>query len=84
MGRDSSLVKGARRWGGGPPCADPSCVRINRRTKTVRKKKPGRSARNDGIFVLTLFFPALTHFVALRVRPQGLTYGCDAPLALGR
>jgi len=38
--RDSSLAKGARRWGGGPPSA-------TRRTKTVREKKPGRYARND-------------------------------------
>ncbi len=49
MGRDSSLAKGARRWGGGPPCANPSYLRVNRRTKKVRKKKPGRSARNDGV-----------------------------------
>src|SRR5258708_39108217 len=27
-------------------------------------------------------YPALTHFVALRVRPQGLTYDCGAPPAL--
>src|SRR5260370_114838 len=33
------------------PCADPSCVRVNRRTQTVRKKKQGRSGRNDEIFV---------------------------------
>ncbi len=39
--RDSSLVKGARRWGGGPLFA-------TRRTKGVRKKKPGRFVRNDG------------------------------------
>jgi len=29
-------------------------------------------------------YPALTHFVALRVGPQGPTYDCDAPPALRR
>ncbi len=43
-----------------------------RRTHTVRGKKPGRFGRDDEIFVWRCF-PALTHLVAARVGPEGLT-----------
>ena len=39
--------------------------------------------RRSGILVGDVF-PAFTGFVALRVRPQGLTYDCAAPPALRR
>jgi hypothetical protein len=38
--RGSSLAKDARRWGGGPLFANPSCVGASRRTKGARRKKP--------------------------------------------
>ena len=52
LGRAGShrFANGARRWGGGPLYA-------TRRTKTVRRKKPGRSTRNDG-GVVTLYVAA--------------------------
>jgi len=40
--RDSSLAKGARRWGGGPLFA-------TRRTKNVRRKKPGCERKAKGL-----------------------------------
>src|SRR5260370_27730126 len=48
MRRDSSLAKGARGWGGGPQMKKREIpLFATRRTKAVRRKKPGRFVRND-------------------------------------
>src|SRR6266852_3321403 len=45
---------------------------------------PPRQGRGKPALMHFCFaYPALTHFVALRVRPEGLTYLCVAPTALG-
>ncbi len=62
-------------WGGGPPYAA-------RRANNARKKKPACSVRNGRAGLGGAGYPGLTAFVALRVRPEGLTYDCDARAAL--
>jgi|ERR1700682_107624 len=66
MGRDSSLAKGARRWGGGPHIRRPTLSQERK-----RKKKSACSVRNDGLRWLVQGTQAS--------RP-GLN--CDAPPAL--
>src|SRR5712664_1048868 len=57
------------------PQADPS-------QEVKGKKKSACSVRNDGVGLGGAGYPGLTAFVALRVRPEGLTYDCDARPAL--
>src|SRR5260370_15944278 len=70
-------------WGGGPQRKRREIPPYAaRRANNARKKKPGRSVRNDSVGLGGAGYPGLTAFVALRVRPEGLTYDCDAPPAL--
>lgn len=61
--------------------------RRGRRKTHTERRRVGQSARGWEEKERILFFdvyPALTHFVALRVGPEGLTYDCGAPPALGK
>ncbi len=53
-----------------------------RRTKTVRRKKLGRSGRDDGKRIYFLLAQRLRASSLCESGLEGLTYDCDAPLAL--
>src|SRR5258707_4746956 len=81
MGRDSSRRK--RGMGGGSSeeeKRDSSLRGPARKQRAQEKTGPLRSEWRAGLGGAG--YPGLTAFVALRVRPEGLTYDCDAPPAL--
>src|SRR5258707_14676628 len=81
MGRDSSRRK--RGMGGGSSeeeKRDSSLRGPARKQRAQEKTGPLRSEWRAGLGGAG--YPDLTAFVALRVRPEGLTYDCDARPAL--